>query len=312
MTIAQALAEATTRLTPTSDSPALDAEILLAYALNSHSTSDTAPRIDRAFLAGHAHDELTPAAHTYFTTLIERRAAHTPVAYLTGHKEFYGLDLKVTQDTLIPRPETELLVEQALHYIQEQTNKNPSAHIHIADVGTGSGCIAIAIATHLPRTQQSTVHIDALDQSAAALAVAQLNITEHRLNHLITTAQSDLLSALPYPQLPNLICANLPYVSSQEYNKLAPDLTHEPRSALVSEGDPDGLAHYARLFDQVTSRLANANSLTQPVIILCEISPQQHTASITKASARFPHARIVAHTDLAGLRRCLEITLQPK
>lgn len=202
-----------------------DAELLLMRAAN----------IDRAFLLTHPDAPLTPEQLALYNQWIERRAQHEPIQYITGEQEFYGLPLRVTPDVLIPRPETEHLVEAALERLPRNTP------VTIADVGTGSGAIAIALAHSLPQ-----VSITALDTSPAALAVARHNAERHHLAGRIRFLESDLLAAVASETF-DAIVSNPPYVSELEV--LAPEvLNYEPYAALFA--GCSGLDIYQRLIPQ--------------------------------------------------------------
>lgn len=227
----QAIAEA---------SPAVvrrDAETLLLHVLGR----------DRAWLLAHPEDELPGPAVDTWCALVRRRAAHEPLQYLTGHQEFFGLDLHITPDVLIPRPETEILVESVLAWAQLQGS------LHIADVGTGSGAIALALAAHLPPAT-----ITALDISSAALAVAQANAVRLDLAHRVRFVQSNLLEALQ-PQLTagtrfDAIVSNPPYVPDGDAPGMQPEVRDfEPHTALFAGAD--GLAIYRRLIPEAMDAL---------------------------------------------------------
>lgn len=217
MPISDLLKQSTQQLTPSSDSPRLDAEILLAHCLQK----------PRSFLYTWPEHEPDTAQHARFNALIAQRLTGQPIAYLTGYREFWGLSLKVTADTLIPRPDTELLVETALQHCPSDKALN------ILDLGTGSGAIAIALATELPKA-----NITATDQSAAALAIASENARTHQqanINFLL----SDWFNALPPAPLFDLIVSNPPYIVAQDAHLSRGDVRFEPQSALVA--GPDGL-----------------------------------------------------------------------
>jgi len=202
-----------------------DAELLLMRAAN----------IDRAFLLTHPDASLTPEQLATYNQWIERRAQHEPIQYITGEQEFYGLPLRVTPDVLIPRPETEHLVEAALERLPRNTP------VTIADVGTGSGAIAIALAQSLPQAS-----ITALDTSPAALAVARHNAERHHLAGRIRFLESDLLAAVASETF-DAIVSNPPYVSELEV--LVPEvLNYEPYAALFA--GCSGLDIYQRLIPQ--------------------------------------------------------------
>ena len=186
----------------------------------------------------HAHPgrPLSPAESRAFAAAISRRLRHEPVQYITGEQEFYGLSLRVTPATLIPRPETELLVESVLAKLP--------AEARVADVGTGSGAIAVALAHHLPGAA-----VVALDLSAAALLVAEENARRHSVAERISFRASDLLAALNPGDRIDAIVSNPPYVPAAEASSLHPQVRdYEPALALYAEDD--GLAVYRRLIPQ--------------------------------------------------------------
>lgn len=230
-TIGEALRRSSQRLARAQvEAPRTTAQILLAHLLGK----------DRTFLITHAHDPLDPAVWSRFQQWIERRAAGVPVQYLTGHQEFYGLDFLVTPDVLIPRPETELIVEEVL-------NRHHRPDPLIIDVGTGSGCLAVTLAVHLPEAR-----IIAVDISTAALKVARRNARRHGVDHRIGWIVSDLLTALadrPASEGADFIVANPPYVSTTEFDGLPREVRdHEPRLALLA--GPDGLIMHRRLLHE--------------------------------------------------------------
>ena len=253
------------------DSPRLDAAILLAHALG----------MTRAQLHAHPRDRLSSVELARYRQLIERRAQREPVAYIIGHKEFYGLDLFVDDRVLIPRPETELLVEKAIEISQQRAV--------IADIGTGSGAIAVSLAVHLPQTQ-----IYATDASPEALQVAARNCRRHCVEDRVHLLQGHLLEPLPEPV--DLVVANLPYISQTELAQLPPEISiYEPREAL--DGGPDGLDCIRRLLAQAGERLKSGG------VILLEIGASQGQAVVTLVERRFPAARAEIARDYAGLDR---------
>ena len=207
--------------TPT---PYLDAQILLAYVAKI--------KKDRVLIE--SDKTLSATDRKKFEVLIGKRKERIPVAYLTGQKEFFGLDFLVSPKVLIPRPATERIVEKV---IEIAANKNIKK---IVEVGTGSGAIAISLARHLPK-----IKIFAGDISSAALAVAAKNVEKHRVLGRLTLVKSTLLKKLPIAEL---VVANLPYLS--EKIRLEPELGHEPKQALF-DGSSDGLELYRQLFEQV-------------------------------------------------------------
>jgi release factor glutamine methyltransferase len=237
MTLREALTRATRQLDASPDlcvGAARDAALLLRHVLGiSHAAQLADPK-----------RRLTPAQQAAFDALVQRRLANEPVQYITGEQEFYGLALGVTPAVLIPRPETEQLVEAVLAEL------DPTQPLRILDVGTGSGAIAIALAHHLPRA-----HVTAVDLSAAALEVAASNAARHGLADRIRFVASDLLDALPPDELPfDFIVSNPPYVPTADRGSLHPQVRdHEPAAALFA--GPDGLDVYRRLIPQARSAL---------------------------------------------------------
>jgi release factor glutamine methyltransferase len=215
--------------------------------------------------------------------MVARRLEHEPVAYITGQKEFYGLVLQVDRRVLIPRPETETLVEVALTIGRQ--NQIPL----LAEVGVGSGAIAIALAISLPWTE-----IYAIDSSSDALTVAEENCRRHGVQDRVHLVLGDLLAPLPEPV--GLIVANLPYVSQEELAALAPDITeYEPLGAL--DGGPDGLDHIRHLLERA------GPSLKPPGMICLEIGASQALSVNEIAREQFPAATVGLVRDLAGLDR---------
>ena len=214
----EARAAATTRLrsAPDPDTAALDADVLLAYVLG----------VGKEALFAHPERELSPAEDVRFQQLVERRGRGEPVAYLRGFKEFYGLRLLVDPRVLIPRPETEGLVDAAREVIAGRA-------LTVVDVGTGSGAIAVAIAAHEPR-----VRVIATDSSRDALAVAQANALAGGVADRVEFRLGDLLA--PITERVDLVCANLPYLPDASVDKWAgarSSLAFEPRDAVVAGAD---------------------------------------------------------------------------
>jgi release factor glutamine methyltransferase len=282
MLAGEALAEAATRLRNEGiESPRLDAEILLAHVLGTN----------RAAILARPEQRLTPKELTRYRDLVGRRAGREPLAYIVGHREFFGLDFVVDHRVLIPRPETELLVEHAVRIGQQLAQRlaSTSAKLKIADVGAGSGAIAVALAAHLP---QATVY--ALDDSEDALALVAENARRHGIAERMHCLQGDLLSPLPCPV--DLITANLPYVTTAEWQELPPEIRdHEPRAAL--DGGPDGLTLIRRLLARAGPHLRPGGA------VLLEIGASQGGAVTNLAREHFPQARLQLVQDYAGLDR---------
>ena len=241
--------------------------------------------VRRTTLLAHPEHSLTATELECYEAVVSDRLLGHPLPYLTGKVEFYGLDIRVTPEVLIPRPETEVLVELALAY-------RPGS---VVDVGTGSGCIAIALAANLP-----TVTVYAIDISPAALAVARRNAERLGVGDRIEFIVGDLLSRRPEPV--DLIVSNPPYVSADEWASLPPAIRHhEPRLAL--DGGPDGLAVIRRLVSQSQGLLGPGGAL------LFEISADQSEQAQDIAQTYFPEDGTIirVHPDLAGRDRVLEV-----
>jgi release factor glutamine methyltransferase len=237
--IGHALRTATDALKRRSTTPALDAEVLLAYVLKK----------DKTFLLSHSEAKLTAVQQKKFQTLINRRAELEPIAYLTGHKGFYGLDFFVDKRVLVPRPETELLIDAITTLVGKNT-------ISIADIGTGSGCIAITLKKLLPQTA-----VYATDISTMALKVAKKNA---RRNHVtVKFLHGGLLAPLSKTKL-DIVVANLPYGTPKMFDRK--QLRHEPILALYAK--QGGLELIEKLLRQILSR-------TDVRYVLLELDPRQ-------------------------------------
>jgi release factor glutamine methyltransferase len=264
--------------------PELDATVLLAHVLGT----------ERVWLYAHGDDTLTAEQETRYRELVARRAQGEPVAYLTGRREFMGLPFAVTPAVLIPRPETELLVEAALGQARARLARGVTPIA--ADIGTGSGAIAIALAAHEPRLPL----VYATDVSAEALAVAARNARELGVAERIHFLQGDLLVPLPEPV--DLLLANLPYIMPGEAALLAPEVRrYEPHVALFGPDDGTGLIR--QLLEVAPA------SLRAGATILLEFGYNQRGALEAFARQIFPHCAIRVLADYAGWDRLLEITL---
>ncbi|MHB0955798.1 MAG: peptide chain release factor N(5)-glutamine methyltransferase [Pirellulaceae bacterium] len=269
-----------------SESPQLDAQLLLAHARRCR-------RIDLFTSYGEvASDEL----RSEFRDLIRRRSEGTPVAYLTGTREFFSLEFHVTRDVLIPRPETEFVVLALLDLIKAHFPAGSSPAI--VDVGTGSGILAICAARQVPGAQ-----VWATDLSEAALAVARQNCERHGIAERVHLLAGDLLAPLP-PEPPfDFVLSNPPYVSEPEYAALPRDVKdHEPRGALV--GGPTGVEVIERLVPEAAVRLRPGGWL------VLEISPQIESAvhQIIARDGHFEGAQTIS--DLAGLARVVQAVIR--
>lgn len=269
----------------------LDAQILLAHIIGR----------PRTWLLAYLDTPLTPPQLDQAEEAFAKLRTGTPLPYILGHWEFFGLDLSITKDVLIPRPETELLVEKAITWLQSTSDRaHPEYGQRVADIGTGSGAIAVSIATHTPNTR-----ILATDISPAALQVAKHNAEKFNVQHKIDFLEYDLLPAsreafLQTPlSLPfDLICANLPYIPTKTLHTL-PIYGREPTLAL--DGGADGLELYRRLFELVP------NWLSPHGMMLFEIESTLGVQAVSLAFDTFSNATIHLHQDHAGNDRLLEI-----
>lgn len=257
----------------------LEAEVLLCHVLC----------VDRAGL----YAELVPppdsSTFATFRSLVARRLGGEPVAYITGTREFYGLTFRVGPGVLIPRPETELLVERALAAASRM------AQPAIADVGCGSGCVGITLAVHV-----AGASVWAIDLSEAALAVTSENAARLGVGSRVTTVQGDLLG--PLPAQADLIVANLPYVNSRDLAALPASIVgFEPLLAL--DGGATGLDQIRRLLDQTPRCLRPGGSL------LLEVGYDQADAVSDLTRRRFPGASVQSWVDLGGHVRVIGVQL---
>lgn len=278
-TVQQILDNATRKLSMTlpSHEARLQAELLLADTLD----------MTRAMLLARLNEGVAPELAAQFDMSVARRAQHEPLAYILGRQEFYELEFIVDRRVLIPRHETELLVQLAL----ERAKKFPAPFI--IDVGTGSGAIALALAHHLPHAQ-----VYASDWSPDALAVARLNASNLKLTN-VQLGESDLLQELNEPF--DLLTANLPYIPITRYEHLPREVGEfEPRIAL--DGGADGLAVYRRLLQRMGG-LAKKGS-----IALLEISEEQGESALELVHRELPLAIAQVHQDLEGLDRVVELS----
>jgi release factor glutamine methyltransferase len=255
------------------DAPQLTAEVILAHALN----------MTRAQVLVRSDETLTSAQLVGFQTDLDRVVNGEPLAYVVGHREFYDLDLITDRRALIPRPETECLIEHAL--ARFATHPAPV----IADIGTGCGAIAITLAKHLPRAR-----VIATDLSADAIELARANAGRHDVEARVDFRIGDLLEPIAEPL--DLLAANLPYIDDKDWPFLAKTIRgHEPRMAFL--GGPDGL-------DLVRRMLHDAPRIVQPgSLILMEIGAYQGEDATVIARQSFPNARLSIKPDYAGLDR---------
>jgi release factor glutamine methyltransferase len=265
-------------LAQVSDTPGLDSQVLLAQVLER----------PRAWVMAHPQAELNEAQVARLQSWLRRLEAGEPLPYILGHWEFYGLDFLLDPAVLIPRPETELLVDQGGAWLQAHPGRRRAA-----DVGTGSGCIAVSLAVH-----HADLHITATDLSAAALETARKNAARHAVGQRVRFVQADLLAGLRGPF--DLICANPPYIPSAELKKL-PVYGREPGLAL--DGGVDGLAITRRLLAQAPHKLAVDG------LLLVEIEATLGTQVLELARQSFPGSQPQVLPDLAGRPRLLRVEL---
>ena len=276
MTIGEALIWARRRL-QASPTPHEDARLLLQHLLDA----------GHAYLVAHPEQSLTTDQERLFRALVARAQQLEPIPYITGEAPFYGLDFIVTPDVLIPRPETEQLVERAISWAQAHAAQR------LVDVGTGSGCIAVVLARRLPHAS-----ILATDVSAAALDIARRNALRHEVADRLRFHEGTLLEGLTTTV--DLVVANLPYISDSEWTVLDDAVKwYEPVGAL--RGGPDGLDLIGRLLRQVRSLLRPNGA------VFLEIGWRQGDAARQLAQTIFPAARITVQPDYAGHDRMVII-----
>lgn len=269
------------------DSPRLDAEVLLAEARGS----------SRIELYTAYNQEPNEEVREAFRELVRRRGEGTPVAYLVGHKEFYSLPFRVTEATLIPRPETEHLVIETLDHAKAMRASGAAENrpLRIVDCGTGTGAIAVAIAKNLTECE-----VTAIDISPEALEIATYNVHQHQLEDRVRVIQGDLLAPLPAEPAFDIICSNPPYVSESEYDQLPAEVrAHEPRGALLA--GEQGTEIVARLIAEAAPRLAAAGRL------IIELSPMIADRSRQLVEEHGGYGEVKFIKDLAGHRRVISV-----
>ena len=279
-----------------SDTPRLDSELLLAFAIG----------VDRTAVVAHADAPVGVDAEALYLSLLGRREAGEPVAYLRGIKEFHGIVLTVDDRALIPRPDTEVLVDRALAEIMAMLTSGVerTKPVAVIDVGTGSGAVAVAVAVALRarRVAPTDVEIAAVDISAEALDLARENAVGHGVGDRIEFAAADLLPPETRSRPFDVVVANLPYVRTDELDALVGQpvsTTFEPRLAL--DGGPDGLAVIDRLLEQLAWGLAADG------IALLEIGSDQADAMRASVAGALSGWTCEIVPDLAGLPRVAAI-----
>jgi release factor glutamine methyltransferase len=277
---------------------AIDLDFLIGYIIKK----------DREFILGHPEFKISKSQLGKINKLINRRIQNEPLAYILGEKEFYGLTFKVNNHTLIPRPETELMIDMAL----QNVISHQSSVINIIDVGTGSGNIIISLANNIDSVncELKTVHYSAIDISTEALKIAKKNAKLNQVDKQIKFFSGNLLDPVFKSKIINrnsslIILANLPYLSKNIYSSCAPNVKkYEPKSALYSP--QEGLGHYAKLLKQI-HLLSSIEKLK--IILFLEISPEQKKLIPPLIKKYFPQAKIKFQKDLAQKWRIIKITL---
>ena len=260
-----------------SDAPQLEARLLLEAALDR----------SRVWLYQNPHVQIDDVRMTHLRSMVDRRTSGAPLPYVVGWREFYGRLFKVDSRVLVPRPETEILLESAIAFVR----RAPSPRI--LDVGTGSGVLAISLALEV-----ADARVVAVDLSEDAIAVAEYNCRRHGVESRVRLIQADVLAGLD--ETFDLVVANLPYVPTGEIPRLQAEIQHEPRLAL--DGGRDGLEVYRRFFAEVVNVLAPGGA------IFVEIGHGQGEAGSALARRYFGAHDVQVELDLAGRERVIAIT----
>ena len=270
-----------------SETASLDAQVLMGHILEK----------PRSWVLAHPEVRLTQGQEQKLNQALARLQNGEPLPYVLGEWEFFSLEFSVTPSVLIPRPETELLVDQALQWLKSRPNRllATAKNLYAADVGTGSGCIAISLAVHLPGLQ-----VAAIDSSRAALEVAHANALRHQVLQSLRFLQADLLSSFSKGPIFHLVCANLPYIPQETLPNLRV-YGREPTLAL--DGGPGGLEMIERLLHQTRPRLAPGG------LLLLEIEASQGQLVLALAQQIFPSASVHLLQDLAERDRLVSIQL---
>ena len=259
------------------DSPRLDAEVLLASVLGR----------DRMYLYVHFDEPLEPSELTQFRAYVKERGAHVPLAYVLGRREFMGLEFRVTRDTLVPRPDTEVLVQCAVDFLRAHSGAD---ELCIADIGTGTGAVALSVLHHTERTRA-----DAVDISPAAAAIARENAEQLALTERIAVHVGDLLAPLAGCTY-DMILSNPPYIPTADIAGLMPDVrSYEPLLAL--DGGADGLVFYRRIMAEAPNMLRDGGAVAVEVGI-------DEAPAVTALMVEHPRiVRTETRRDLAGIAR---------
>lgn len=264
------------RLAALSETPYLDAQVLLSHILGQR----------RSWILAHPDPTLTAQQRQHLDQSLTRLENGVPLPYVLGRWEFYALNFTLTPDVLIPRPETELLVEKALRWLKGHPHRR-----RCVDIGTGSGCIAVTLAAHIP-----DAHVTATDISPKALDVAEKNARKHGVESRISFVGGNLLAGLEGDF--DLICANLPYIPTPTLKTLD---VYEREPTLALNGGPKGLDLIQTLLEEAPSHLSPGG------LLLLEIDSSHGAEAKDLAQTAFPQADVQLHTDLAGHDRLLSI-----
>ena len=281
MTCAELLAWGSRELARFSPEPRLDATRLLEHVL--HATL--------AQILAYDTESVSEEAEARFSMLLKRRIAGEPIAYLCGEAWFYGRRFEVDARVLVPRPETELLIEIVLDALRVRSQ---AVRPRIADVGTGSGAIAITLALECAQAE-----VVAVDYSSEALEMMRRNCLTYGLAHRIDVRQSDLLDALVGNSPFDIVAANLPYLRSDELPVFPDPTAFEPRLAL--DGGDDGIALYRRMFRRLAEVLAPG------ALVVLEAAPPTMAELAASAAEQFPEASITVVCDYGGAERMLVV-----
>jgi release factor glutamine methyltransferase len=266
----------------------VEAELLLGHILG----------MSRAQLCTEPERGLTLTETELLWRLVQRRLSHEPAAYILGHCEFYGIDFRIDYHTFIPRPETELLVEEALELAHRISHSGKQ--IAIADVGTGCGAIAVSLALALPQAK-----IYATDISASALRIAEINCQRHAVDSRVELLQGNLLEPLSQPV--DMIIANLPYIRSCEFKDLSPEIREfEPMMALVA--GEDGLDKIQQMLEQIPGKMSTHGGRCSAYFLL-EVGQGQGEMVTSLVGSYFPRASIELVSDLGGIERVVKVGL---
>lgn len=278
MTISDALKLCRERLASCSDEAAFEAHLIIMKATG----------LDRPVILSHPERELSPEAGAELLRMLDGREKGTPLPYLLGSWSFFGFDFRVTPAVLIPRPETELMVERAAGRLKRHPDK-----IRVADIGAGSGCIGITLLKLFP-----DLRCTAVDISRDALLVARENALALGVMERYETVQGDLTAALSDA---DVICANLPYIPT-ETCALLDVARQEPMLAL--DGGADGFDLYRKMFADIAAKPR------KPGLILCELEYRQRRLALETAARFFPGAALQVEEDLAGMPRLLTVDFE--